>query len=254
MKRNHNKPFAGFTLVELLAVIAIIGILAAIIIPVVGKVRTSARMSVSMSNLRQIGLLAPVFAAENHNRLPIYYLGTTAAYGAPAPYLDYRWINAFWQMAYPNRTSMPSVAPSPDNSEQLKKTWADTIFLSPLVEDGNSVRSYGYNKYLCSYTGSVPYSSNCVPLLMSEIANPARTALVGDSQRSIELRIDTNPTGRNDGYVFITFVDGHVGRLLPPDQSIPNPVAGDGRMPYNTNNTFWRGVSESPDGVTLSVW
>ncbi len=42
----------AFTLIELLTVIAIIGILAAILIPVVGKVRDSARASKCVSNLR----------------------------------------------------------------------------------------------------------------------------------------------------------------------------------------------------------
>lgn len=51
--RSHR---GAFTLIELLTVIAIIGILAAILIPVVSRVRQSARESVGLSNLRQIGL------------------------------------------------------------------------------------------------------------------------------------------------------------------------------------------------------
>ena len=46
---------AAFTLIELLTVIAIIGILAAIIIPTVGKVRDSARSAQCISNMRQVG-------------------------------------------------------------------------------------------------------------------------------------------------------------------------------------------------------
>ena len=55
----------GFTLIELLTVIAIIGVLAAILIPVVGKVRASARQAQSVSNLRQLALMFPAYAAAN---------------------------------------------------------------------------------------------------------------------------------------------------------------------------------------------
>jgi prepilin-type N-terminal cleavage/methylation domain-containing protein/prepilin-type processing-associated H-X9-DG protein len=51
-----NTKRAAFTLIELLTVIAIIGILAAILIPVVGSVRATARAAVCSSSLRQCGL------------------------------------------------------------------------------------------------------------------------------------------------------------------------------------------------------
>ncbi|AHF91740.1 N-terminal cleavage protein [Opitutaceae bacterium TAV5] len=54
----------AFTLIELLTVIAIIGILAAIIIPTVGRVRASARTVTCKSNLRQIAIAALMFADE----------------------------------------------------------------------------------------------------------------------------------------------------------------------------------------------
>jgi type II secretory pathway pseudopilin PulG len=57
-------------LIELLTVIAIIGILAAIIIPSVGKVRETAQRTADANNLREIGKAAMIFAAENNDRLP----------------------------------------------------------------------------------------------------------------------------------------------------------------------------------------
>jgi prepilin-type N-terminal cleavage/methylation domain-containing protein/prepilin-type processing-associated H-X9-DG protein len=62
----------AFTLVELLTVIAIIGILAAIIIPVVGRVRESANKSSCASNLRQIGVALSSYVADHKGHLPGY--------------------------------------------------------------------------------------------------------------------------------------------------------------------------------------
>lgn len=55
----------GFTLVELLTVIAVIGVLAAITIPTIGKMRASATATKCLSNLRQIGNAATLYAQDN---------------------------------------------------------------------------------------------------------------------------------------------------------------------------------------------
>lgn len=60
----------AFTLIELLTVIAIIGILAAILIPVVGAVREKARGAKCASNLRQIGQAIYLHAEDHHGRTP----------------------------------------------------------------------------------------------------------------------------------------------------------------------------------------
>lgn len=64
------QPKQAFTLIELLTVIAIIGILASILIPTVGRVRESARRAVDASNIRQIGQGALIYAGDNRDALP----------------------------------------------------------------------------------------------------------------------------------------------------------------------------------------
>lgn len=65
--RKNNS--SGFTLVELLTVIAIIGILAALLIPTVALVRTSAKKAECSSRLRQVGTAWLMYFADNKQSL-----------------------------------------------------------------------------------------------------------------------------------------------------------------------------------------
>lgn len=68
--RRLHSP--AFTLVELLTVIAIVGILVAILIPVAGKMRASSRQAACNANLRQVGVALNGFVADNRGELPGY--------------------------------------------------------------------------------------------------------------------------------------------------------------------------------------
>ncbi len=60
----------AFSLIELLVVIGIITILAALLLPTMGRAKESARGTACLSNLRQIGVALQLYVDGNNQRLP----------------------------------------------------------------------------------------------------------------------------------------------------------------------------------------
>jgi len=66
--RLRTRP--AFTLVELLVVIALLGLLASLLLPALARARRAAKTGARLSNLHQIALAMELYIQENGNRLP----------------------------------------------------------------------------------------------------------------------------------------------------------------------------------------
>ncbi|MBC7856057.1 MAG: DUF1559 domain-containing protein [Pirellulaceae bacterium] len=84
----------GFTLVEMLVVISIVGLLAALLLPAIGAARESARRMHCSSNLRQIGGMTIDVEASRQNLPASRYVSATSFHANFPNGQIYTWVNA----------------------------------------------------------------------------------------------------------------------------------------------------------------
>jgi prepilin-type N-terminal cleavage/methylation domain-containing protein/prepilin-type processing-associated H-X9-DG protein len=197
---------AAFTLVELLAVIAIIGILAALVIMGMVKVRSSARQSQCISNLRQIGVGWQLYLADHKGVFPAF---------------------AIYQMYYWGGDKGTWGGPAPEDRALYPYVSNMAVFKCPSdVDDGKGeFYSLSGNCYAMGNSNqrgilSVPGAKNRVAIsgVFSQLQHPARTILVFEQTvRASEPGYVSTPNAswyrsnwHNNDVSNILMADGHV--------------------------------------------
>jgi prepilin-type N-terminal cleavage/methylation domain-containing protein/prepilin-type processing-associated H-X9-DG protein len=228
-------PLGGFTLIELLVVTTILGLLAALLLPALGRSKGSAQSAKCIGNLRQFVLSAQMYWQDNNGRT-FAYGGEETSNG------EVYWFG--WISAGPEETR--AFDPSQGALYSYMGTGVDLCpafdYSSPQFKLKASVPTcdYGYNWYL----------SSLPPLDMKTIHQPANVALLADAAQvnTFEAPASVNnpmfeewyyvnddasePNGqfRHDGDANVVFCDGHTGReqMAPGslDVRLPNERIG----------------------------
>ncbi|NBT89472.1 MAG: prepilin-type N-terminal cleavage/methylation domain-containing protein [Verrucomicrobia bacterium] len=106
---NPKRGVAGFSLIELLVVVALVGLLTGMAFPAIQTGMGKARLTQDLSHLRQIGQGILLYAGENRGNLPpTSCLGESSWIGALRPYLGDQYDGIRISPLDPNREARKS--------------------------------------------------------------------------------------------------------------------------------------------------
>jgi len=222
----------GFTLVELLVVMAIICLMAAMLLPSLSRAKAKARTTGCLSNLHQIGLGLTMYLSDNNDRFP--YAGHEAHWMS---------VSDVWLLLNPFVGTNASFYVCPADTGPFNVVYATlsgSMITPPLTTNDLSVASSYY--YYMGFCQSDPPLSVRGQRRLGEVTHPCQKIVV----RCEGLSSASNIQGLGfDGYAHgatamdILFVDAHA-RFVPRRAQQFDP-----RVPQGSFRSDWAGLDWS---------
>lgn len=152
---NRTASRGGFTVVELLVVVAIIGMLATLVLPPLGRAKARGQSIYCLNNLRQLGLSLQMYAGDHDDVLP-YNMGTDGTRKTVADGTFLNWVNNVmtWELDSDNTNTAllakGGLGPYLTGGTSIFRCPADNALSSAQLEAGWSgrVRSVSMNAML----------------------------------------------------------------------------------------------------------
>lgn len=233
--KHLSAPRRAFTLIEILVVIAIIGLLSALLFPVFARVREEGRKTSCLSNMKQLGIAFQQYAQDSRGKYPLAGQfgnwakgsGTWVAGPAGSPIADLG-----SQEPNDKKADIEGGALFP----YVKST---AVYICPSNTDGEAKGlSYSMNCAVAALSSSRIRSPGDIVLLIDEEkANDGYFFAVSDGTGPINLSGSTTATGpttstdaltkKHNGGGNLLFADGHV--KFYPFESFPLDASEQGK-------------------------
>jgi len=197
----------AFTLIELLVVISIIAILAAMLLPALGKAKEKAKATNCLSNLKQWGVALHLYANENRDSLPPEGWVNPPANPTTANHTN------CWFVALPLTIKLQWYYEMPWRTNEFADL-GKSIWICP----SNPRRSDGRALFHYCLNGFIDGSGSSDQLVkMNSILNPTTLVYLFDSKNEPAV-LTTRPgsfvhTNLHSGGAQFLFMDGHVQRF-----------------------------------------
>ena len=184
----------GFTLAELLIVIAIIGVLISILLPTLGSARRAANSAKCLAALRDVGLAFQQYAQENKRAFPVVEYSPPVSYivptGAPTrrPWTDFL-------VKYIHKKDPDTSATVVDMGKYKGgstlwgcPSYETDTFYQPTTDPGTAVQWLGANKWNTGYGmhryAQAPYGGNFAGYQAGTPAAPGNHALIREGSNN----------------------------------------------------------------------
>lgn len=204
----------AFTLVELLVVIAVIAILAAILFPVFAQARENARRTSCLNNLKQLGAAFVQYTQDNDERLP---LATDAANGEnQIGWMEYTKFGTYDKATVVNQPNFV-----PENGAIYPYVKSTAVYVCPSdLQARVSHNSYALNGCTTDgpYLVQTGYTGMHTGKNLAEFENASQWMLLSEEGSASPLDAATeskiNETSTDDAYLNINYYHTYAARHL----------------------------------------
>jgi prepilin-type N-terminal cleavage/methylation domain-containing protein len=230
----------AFTLIELLTVIAVIGVLAGILFPVIGRARLAAQTATSTSNLRQLALATQTYIADNRGFYPpaMSLDNNTRWHGArpttSAPFEPAKgWLGPY--LGRDGRVKLCPVLALEEAAQATFELGAGGYGYNMTYLGGPAARGTSFDPYRPARAASLPRPTHTVMFTATALARADGLQEYPFTEPPSWLAPSGLPAGRNqpsthfrfNGRALVAWCDGRVSAESPNDEVGPNYYGGE---------------------------